>query len=208
MTSKKPPVAVAAIDVPVRAKPSVYPEPYASRMAGRSKRQLGEVFGLSSFGVNLTTLAPGGSSALRHAHAKQDEFVFILSGTPTLHTNEGRTILSPKNPKQQVGTDQVPGRARTRRDRTLEVLLLAYLGASLLHFFHNAEHVQAYPNLPGWITRFSVYGTWIGITAGGLIGYVLYRFLKPPLAGLIVLCLYAAAGLDGLLHYLLAPIAQ
>jgi uncharacterized cupin superfamily protein len=95
MTSKKPPVAVAAIDVPVRAKPSVYPEPFASRMAGRSKRQLGEVFGLSNFGVNLTTLAPGGSSALRHAHTKQDEFVFILSGTPTLHTNEGRTILSP-----------------------------------------------------------------------------------------------------------------
>jgi hypothetical protein len=126
-----------------------------------------------------------------------------------VYAQERRSLqtVTPKNPKQQVGTDQVPGRARTRRDRTLEVLLLAYLGASLLHFVHNAEYVQAYPNLPGWITRFSVYGTWIGITAGGLIGYVLYRFLKPPLAGLIVLCLYAAAGLDGLLHYLLAPMS-
>jgi uncharacterized cupin superfamily protein len=64
-------------------------------MAGRSKRQLGEVFRLSNFGVNLTTLAPGGSSALRHAHTKQDEFVYILSGTATLHTDEGRMSLAP-----------------------------------------------------------------------------------------------------------------
>jgi uncharacterized cupin superfamily protein len=95
MPSGNPPAAVAATDVPVRAKPSVYPEPFASRMAGRSKRQLGEVFGLSNFGVNLTTLAPGASSALRHAHTKQDEFVYILSGTPTLHTGAGRMQLSP-----------------------------------------------------------------------------------------------------------------
>jgi hypothetical protein len=88
----------------------------------------------------------------------------------------------------------------------LEVLLLAYLGASLLHFVHNAEFVQAYPYLPGWITRTSVYGTWLGITAGGVLGYVLYCFLKPRILGLIVLCLYAAAGLDGLLHYTLAPV--
>lgn len=95
MTGGKTPVAVTATDVPIRAKRSVYPEPFASRMEGRSKRQLGEVFRLSNFGVNLTTLVPGGSSSLRHAHTKQDEFVYILSGTPTLHTNEGTTQLAP-----------------------------------------------------------------------------------------------------------------
>jgi uncharacterized cupin superfamily protein len=95
MPLEMPVAAVVAKDVLVRAKPSVYPEPFASRMAGRSKRQLGEVFRLSNFGVNLTTLAPGGSSALRHAHTKQDEFVYILSGTATLHADEGRTPLTP-----------------------------------------------------------------------------------------------------------------
>jgi hypothetical protein len=99
----------------------------------------------------------------------------------------------------------VQAMVRTRRKWTLEVLLLIYLGASLLHFVHNAEYVQAYPNLPDWITRASVYGTWLGITAGGLTGYLLYCF-KSRVLGLIVLCLYAAAGLDGLLHYLLAPV--
>lgn len=95
MSKKNNPVAVIAAEVPLRIKPSVYPEPFASRMAGRTKSQLGEVFGLSNFGVNLTRLAPNSVSALRHAHTKQDEFVYILQGYPTLYTDEGKSKLSP-----------------------------------------------------------------------------------------------------------------
>jgi uncharacterized cupin superfamily protein len=89
------PVAIVAPDASPRAKPSSYPQPFASRMAGRLKRPLGELFGLANFGVNLTRLAPGAVSALRHAHTKQDEFVYIVEGRPTLHTDEGRTRLAP-----------------------------------------------------------------------------------------------------------------
>jgi uncharacterized cupin superfamily protein len=64
-------------------------------MAGRDKRPLGDLFGLTNFGVNITRLAPGGSSALRHAHTKQDEFVYILEGRPTLVTDAGRRALNP-----------------------------------------------------------------------------------------------------------------
>lgn len=95
MSEKPNPIAVTAADVPARSKPSVYPEPFASRMAGREKRQLGDLFGLTNFGVNLTRLAPNAVSALRHAHTKQDEFIYVLQGQPTLHTDEGRTRLSP-----------------------------------------------------------------------------------------------------------------
>ena len=95
MSEKKYPAAVVAAEVPPRSKPSVYPEPFAARMSGRMKSQLGEIFGLSNFGVNLTRLAPHAVSALRHAHTKQDEFVYILQGHPTLHTDEGRSTLSP-----------------------------------------------------------------------------------------------------------------
>jgi len=63
--------------------------------ARREKRPLGDLFGLTNFGVNLTQLAPGAVSALRHAHSQQDEFIYILEGHPTLHTDEGRTCLSP-----------------------------------------------------------------------------------------------------------------
>jgi uncharacterized cupin superfamily protein len=64
-------------------------------MAGREKRALGDVFGLTDFGVNLTRIEPGGVSSLRHAHAEQDEFVYILEGRPTLVTNSGETPLGP-----------------------------------------------------------------------------------------------------------------
>ena len=88
-------IVITAAEAPVRAKPSAYPEPFASQMAGRQKRPLGDLFALTNFGVNLTRLAPGAVSALRHAHSKQDEFIYILQGQPTLHTDEGRTKLSP-----------------------------------------------------------------------------------------------------------------
>ncbi|HBT40834.1 MAG TPA: cupin [Rhodospirillaceae bacterium] len=94
MTDERPP-AVRALDVAPRAKPSTYPEPFFSRMAGREKRQLGDLFGLGNFGVNLTRLAPGGESALLHRHTRQDEFVYILEGSPTLVTEDGETLLAP-----------------------------------------------------------------------------------------------------------------
>lgn len=64
-------------------------------MNGRVKHPLGDLFGLTNFGVNLVRLAPGGVSALRHAHSRQDEFVYIVSGCPTLCTNEGESKLAP-----------------------------------------------------------------------------------------------------------------
>ena len=87
------PVALLVADVPPRAKLSNYPEPFFSRMVGRDKRPLGDLFGLTNFGVNLTRLKPGGSSSIRHAHTKQDEFVYILDGRATLITDAGRTAL-------------------------------------------------------------------------------------------------------------------
>ena len=95
MTDKTRPTAIAATNIEPYAKRSNYPEPFASRMAGRSKRRLGDAFGLQNFGVNYTVLQPGAVSALRHAHSHQDEFIYVLSGTPTLYTDEGATVLQP-----------------------------------------------------------------------------------------------------------------
>ena len=89
------PIALVAADAAPRTRPSLYPEPFASRMRGRTKRALGELFGLRNFGVNLTRLEPGAVSALRHAHSRQDEFIYVLEGQPALHTDEGLTRLAP-----------------------------------------------------------------------------------------------------------------
>jgi uncharacterized cupin superfamily protein len=89
------PVALKAADAPTRARPSNYPEPFFSRMGRRVKHPLGDLFGLKTFGVNLTRLLPGGESALLHRHSRQDEFVYILEGMPTLVTDRCETALSP-----------------------------------------------------------------------------------------------------------------
>jgi uncharacterized cupin superfamily protein len=72
-----------------------YPAPHAAVVRGRSKRPLTAALGLTQFGVNVTELAAGAASALRHWHSHEDEFVFVLEGSPTLITNEGEQLLSP-----------------------------------------------------------------------------------------------------------------
>jgi uncharacterized cupin superfamily protein len=88
-------IATEASSAPPRTKPSNYPEPFFSRMGKREKRPLGDLFGLKNFGVNLTRLMPGGESALLHRHSRQDEFIYILQGEPTLVTDEGEMLLRP-----------------------------------------------------------------------------------------------------------------
>lgn len=95
MTRESRPAAISAFDAPLRTKPSSYPEPFASMMSGREKRPLGDLFGLTNFGVNLSRLKPGAVSSIRHFHTKQDEFIYVLEGRPTLHTDAGRKVLTP-----------------------------------------------------------------------------------------------------------------
>lgn len=88
-------VPVAAVSIPLPDKNTIYPHPFASRVAGRTKRRLGDHFGLTNFGVNLTELAPGAISALPHHHSKQDEFVYVVKGTPILVLGEEEFALKP-----------------------------------------------------------------------------------------------------------------
>ena len=71
-----------------------YPAIYREMNSHRWNRRLGDHAGLKNFGVNLTRIEPGGQSSARHAHAKQDEFVWVIEGEVVLETNEGRQTLT------------------------------------------------------------------------------------------------------------------
>ena len=73
---------------------SGYPAPFDEPCKERARRRLGDLFGLTDFGVNIVELPPGAWSSQRHWHSHEDEFVYILSGTPTLITDEGEQELS------------------------------------------------------------------------------------------------------------------
>ena len=70
-----------------------YPAVFRADNSKRWNRRLGDHVGLTNFGVNLTRIVPGGQSSARHAHSKQDEFIWVVSGEVVLETNEGRQVL-------------------------------------------------------------------------------------------------------------------
>jgi hypothetical protein len=86
------------------------------------------------------------------------------------------------------------------------IALLASALANLLHHAHNAEFLELYPNMPAWLSPVGVYAAWSVATAVGAIGYFLLR-RGYRLAGFTLLIVFAAYGLDGLVHYALAPAA-
>ena len=81
-------------DVP-ESNASSYPEPFREGQRKRYNRRLGDHAGLKNYGVNLIRVLPGGQSSARHAHSKQDEFVYILAGHPVLVTSGGETEMHP-----------------------------------------------------------------------------------------------------------------
>lgn len=90
-----PPIPIAAASISAPLGKTIYPVPYAALLQGRLKRKLGEHFGLTNFGVNLTQLAPNAISALAHCHSKQEEFIFVLEGNPTLVLGDEAFVLKP-----------------------------------------------------------------------------------------------------------------
>jgi uncharacterized cupin superfamily protein len=88
------PIAIEAALAPLRTRRSNYPAVFVSRLSGRAKRPLGDIFGLANFGVNLVRLPCGAMSALRHAHSRQDEFIYVLEGAPLLITDAGEMQLA------------------------------------------------------------------------------------------------------------------
>jgi uncharacterized cupin superfamily protein len=80
--------------VPVRSG-SPYPAEFQAEHKGRHKQALGDAVGLTQFGVNITRIEPGQSSAMLHWHEKEDEFIYMLEGELVLIESDGETVLKP-----------------------------------------------------------------------------------------------------------------
>lgn len=71
-----------------------YPDAFKAVVKDRYVRRIGDFGGMTNFGVNIVRLAPGGESSCRHAHSKQDEFVYVTEGELVLETDEGEEIVT------------------------------------------------------------------------------------------------------------------
>jgi len=72
---------------------TLYPPPFDAPCVARERTRLGDAAGLTQYGVNLLRLPPGVWSSQRHWHARQDEFIYVLSGEVTLVTDAGEELL-------------------------------------------------------------------------------------------------------------------
>jgi uncharacterized cupin superfamily protein len=72
---------------------SGYPAPYDEPCRQRKRWRLGDVAGLTQFGINLMRLPPGGWSSQRHWHTAEDEFVYVLQGEVVLVSDAGEEVL-------------------------------------------------------------------------------------------------------------------
>lgn len=72
---------------------STYPTPYDEPCRERKRQRLGDLAGLTQFGVNLLRLPPGAWSSQRHWHSAEDEFVYVLEGEVVLVSEAGEEVL-------------------------------------------------------------------------------------------------------------------
>ena len=93
--------------------------------------------------------------------------------------------------------------APTTLPKHIQILLLVFFAANLLHFTHNAEYIAWYPGMPSSFTREKIYLAWVAGVSVGLAGLLAYR-AKLKILGLVLLAAYGALGIDGLAHYTLA----
>jgi len=72
---------------------TAYPPPFDAPCRERKRWKLGDVAGLTQFGVNLMRLAPGVWTSQRHWHTHEDEFVWVVAGEVVLVEDAGETVL-------------------------------------------------------------------------------------------------------------------
>jgi uncharacterized cupin superfamily protein len=102
-----------------------YPEPFRDANMRRWNRRLGAHAGIANFGVNLTRIVPGAQSSSRHAHSRQDEFVYVVQGEVELETDAGVEVL---RPGMCAGFPAGTGNAHRFVNRTIGDVLLLVVG--------------------------------------------------------------------------------
>jgi uncharacterized cupin superfamily protein len=95
MTSAKKSIEELIVDPKAIAPDSgsLYPPPHDKIVEGRHRHRLSPAIGLNNYGVNMVRVEPGAASSARHWHTEQDEFIYVVSGTATLVSDEGETEL-------------------------------------------------------------------------------------------------------------------
>lgn len=114
-------------------------------MRGEGAR-FGPHFGLQRIGINLEILPPGNRSSHPHAESKEEEFVYVLQGTPDVWI-DGE--LHPLNPGDGVGFPAGTGIAHSflnNSDSDVHLLIVGehQVEGNQLYYPLNAERMAVF----------------------------------------------------------------
>ena len=70
-------------------------EERAAHYGASERLRYSDTGGLTQFGAHVETLQPGSRSSERHWHEEEDEFLFVISGAPTVIEDDGAHPLGP-----------------------------------------------------------------------------------------------------------------
>ena len=80
--------------------------------------------GLTQFGAFVEILPPGSSSSMKHWHRTEDEMVYVLAGTVTLHEGDSVTALHPGDAATFRAGDPVGHCLENRSDAPVRYLVI------------------------------------------------------------------------------------
>ena len=91
--------------LPVRTGP-IYPPPFDKAVIGRSSIGVGDAGGLTQFGANIATLAPGAKSAMLPWHATEDEFAYYGDFDLKVGSHASGASFTKRDSSPRDGQDQ------------------------------------------------------------------------------------------------------
>jgi uncharacterized cupin superfamily protein len=94
MADQDPPSLLRAADIAAKVGTHSHPWNAKSEMTGV---QLSRLTGLQRTGVSLARIAPGKESFVYHCHAREEEWLYILSGTGTAEIDGGEFEVGPED---------------------------------------------------------------------------------------------------------------
>jgi uncharacterized cupin superfamily protein len=92
MAAQDPPSLLRAADIAAKVGKHSHPWNPKSELSGV---QLSRQVGLERIGVSLAHIAPGRESFVYHSHEREEEWLYILSGTGTAEIDGGEYAVGP-----------------------------------------------------------------------------------------------------------------
>lgn len=103
---------------------ATYPAAFRGPCMGRRWQNLGDVVGLTQFGVVRMVLPPGVWSSQRHWHTREDEFVWVLEGELVMVTDAGETTMRAGDCAGFPANDGDGHHLQNRSDRDAVILVV------------------------------------------------------------------------------------